>query len=68
MSIKPITRPDFTLNVIKIFSIPELYASVKSEIPAGNRVQILYESGEWYYLRFGETEGWCKKDSIIILK
>ena len=52
----------------QIFSIPEMSASVKSEIPAGNRVQILSESGEWYYLRFGETEGWCKKDSIIILK
>ena len=52
----------------QICSIPEASASIKSGLPAGNRVQIIEESGDWYLLRFGETEGWCIKDDIIILK
>lgn len=52
----------------QLCSIPEASASIKSELPAGNRIQILEKSGEWYLIRFGESEGWCSKDSIIILK
>ena len=52
----------------RICSIPEASASIKSELPAGNRVQLLDESGDWYLLRFGETEGWCVKENIVIIK
>ena len=52
----------------QLCSIPEASASIKSELPVCNRVQILDESGDWYLLRFGETEGWCTKESIIIIK
>ncbi len=52
----------------QICSIPEASASIKSELPVCNRVQILDNSGDWYLVRFGETEGWCTKESIIILK
>lgn len=51
-----------------LYSIPENSASVKSELPAGNRVQIISESDGWVYVRFGETEGWCQKDCVIILR
>ncbi len=52
----------------QLCSIPEASASIKSELPVCNRVQVLDESGDWYLLRFGETEGWCTKESIIIIK
>ena len=52
----------------QLCSIPEASASIKSELPVCNRVQVLDESGAWYLLRFGETEGWCTKESIIIIK
>ena len=52
----------------QLCSIPEASASIKSELPPCNRVQVLDQSGDWYLLRFGESEGWCSKDSIIILK
>ena len=52
----------------QLCSIPEANASIKSELPAGNRIQILEQSGEWYLLRFGETEGWCTKENIVIIK
>lgn len=51
-----------------LYSIPESSASVKSELPAGNRVQVISESDGWLYVRFGETEGWCQDDSVIILR
>ncbi len=51
----------------EVFSIPEPAASAKSELPAGSRVQILSESGDWYFIRFGQTEGWCLKDGIILI-
>ena len=49
----------------QVYSIPEANAGVKSELPCGNRVQIISQSGNWYFIRFGETEGWCLKDGII---
>ena len=52
----------------QICSIPEKSASIKSALPAGNRIQILDESGEWYLLRFGETEGWCVKETVELIK
>jgi hypothetical protein len=52
----------------QLCSIPEASASIKSELPVCNSVQVLDESGDWYLLRFGETEGWCTKESIIIIK
>lgn len=52
----------------RLCSIPESSASIKSELPACNRVQILSKSGDWYLLRFGQTEGWCNKESIQIIR
>lgn len=52
----------------KLYSIPEAKASITSELPAGNRVQIISQTENWYQLRFGQSEGWCQKDEIIILK
>ena len=52
----------------KVYSIPESNAAITSELPAGNRVQIISQTDAWYQLRFGETEGWCRKDDIFILK
>ena len=52
----------------QLCSIPEASASIKSELPPCNRVQLLDQSGDWYLLRFGESEGWCTKENIIILK
>ena len=51
----------------QVYSIPEANAGVKSELPCGNRVQIISQSGNWYFIRFGQTEGWCLKDGIIII-
>lgn len=52
----------------RICSIPEESASIKSQLPAGNRVQLLKQSGDWWLLRFGETEGWCKKENIEVIR
>ncbi|MBO4533536.1 MAG: hypothetical protein J5726_07565 [Treponema sp.] len=49
----------------QVYSIPEYNAGVKSELPCGNRVQIISQSGNWYFIRFGETEGWCLKEEIL---
>ena len=51
----------------QICSIPEETASIKSELPVCNRVQLLDESDNWYHLSFGETEGWCKKEDIYLI-
>ncbi len=51
----------------QVYSIPEANAGVKSELPCGNRVQIISQSGNWYFIRFGQTEGWCLKDGIILI-
>ena len=51
----------------RIYSIPESNASVTSELPAGNRVQIISQTENWYQLRFGETEGWCRKEEIFLI-
>ena len=51
----------------KVYSIPESNAAVTSELPAGNRVQIISQTENWYLLRFGETEGWCKKEDIALI-
>ncbi len=52
----------------KMFSIPEASASIKSELPAGSRVQLLNESDGWYRVSFGEAEGWCHKEEICEIK
>ena len=52
----------------KVYSIPESKAAITSELPAGNRVQILSQTENWYQLRFGQTEGWCHKDEIFEIK
>ena len=51
----------------KVFSIPESNAAITSELPAGNRVQIISQTENWYLLKFGETEGWCKKEEIELI-
>ena len=52
----------------KIYSIPEEKAEAKSEIPAGNRITITEESGNWIYVELGENGGWCVKDEVIEIK
>ena len=52
----------------KIYSIPEASAESKSEIPAGNRVEIKEEVSDWYFVQLGESGGWCRKDEVIIIK
>ena len=52
----------------KVYSIPEANASVTSELPAGNRVQIISETQSWYQMRFGETEGWILKDTVFVIE
>lgn len=52
----------------RISTIPETSAEVKSVIPAGNRVQIVEETDEWYYILLGENGGWCKKEEVILIK
>ena len=52
----------------KLYSIPESNASITSELPAGNRVRILSQTQEWYQVRFGETEGWCHKAELFVIK
>ena len=51
----------------QICSIPEASASIKSELPVCNRVQILEQSGNWYLVRFGESQGWCTGESLILI-
>lgn len=51
----------------QVYSIPEANAAIKSELPCGHRVQIISQSGNWYFIRFGQTEGWCLKDGVIII-
>lgn len=52
----------------ELYSIPEASAGVKSELPPGNRVQILSKSEDWIQIRFGETEAWCNSDKLIFIK
>ena len=52
----------------KVYSIPESKAAITSELPAGNRVQIISQTENWYQLRFGETEGWTQKDAVFEIK
>lgn len=52
----------------QICSIPETSASIKSALPACNRVQLLEQSGNWYFVRFGETEGWCQMENVVVIK
>ena len=52
----------------KIYTIPEEKAESKSEIPAGNRITITEESGNWIYVELGENGGWCVKDEVIEIK
>ncbi|MBO4639494.1 MAG: hypothetical protein J5710_07050 [Treponema sp.] len=51
----------------KVYSIPESNAAISSELPAGNRVQIVSQTENWYLLKFGEIEGWCKKEDIAVI-
>lgn len=51
-----------------IRSVPEEKAEAISEIGAGNKVHITEKAGKWIYIDFGETGGWCLKDTVIIIK
>ena len=51
----------------KVYSIPESNAAITSELPAGNRVQIISQTQNWYQLRFGETEGWTLKEDVYLI-
>lgn len=50
----------------KLFSIPEEGLSEVSYIESGNTVEIKEVAGSWLYVCFGSTEGWCKKDEVIV--
>lgn len=51
-----------------LYSIPEVNAESKSELMPGSYVQIKEKNGDWLYVNLGETGGWCKKESFIIIK
>ncbi|MCR4953272.1 MAG: hypothetical protein K6A43_04275 [Treponema sp.] len=49
-------------------SIPEPTAEAQTNLPAGSYVQILEKSGDWCYVRFGATVGWCQNENIFFIK
>ena len=51
-----------------LYTIPEENAQTKSQLPAGNRVQIRDEAADWYYVELGESVGWCRKNEVLIIK
>ena len=50
----------------RIFSIPEEGAAETAFIAGGNSLKIKESTDGWLLVRFGETEGWCKKDEVIV--
>lgn len=52
----------------KIYSVPEMNAESKSEIPAGNRILITEDVGDWFYVELGENGGWCSKEEVIEIR
>ena len=58
---------DFGISLgCKLFSIPEMGAKEVSYISSGNAVIIKEFTGDWLFVKFGESEGWCKKDEVIV--
>ena len=58
---------DFGISLgCRLFSIPEEAASEVSYIKSGNALEIKESTGDWLFVRFGETEGWCKKNEVIV--
>jgi hypothetical protein len=51
-----------------LYTIPAENAQTKSQLPAGNRVQIRDEAADWYYVELGESVGWCRKNEVLIIK
>lgn len=49
-------------------SVPEDNAASKSEISGGNRVFISEEAADWYYIEFGDTAGWIRKNRVIVIR
>ena len=49
-----------------LYSIPEEGANKVSYIGSGNAVIIKEKTGRWVFVKFGETEGWAKKDEVIV--
>lgn len=49
-------------------SIPEESAEAKIQIVQGTFVQIVETTKEWYYIEFGSSGGWIKKENIILIK
>lgn len=48
-------------------SIPEASAEASSTLSAGNRVLVTEKSGDWCYVRLGNSGGWCKKENIFFI-
>lgn len=62
-----IYKGDFGISLgCTLFSIPEEGASEVSYIKSGNALEVKEKAGNWIYVKFGETEGWCKKDEVIV--
>ncbi|MBR1639326.1 MAG: hypothetical protein IJ688_08070 [Treponema sp.] len=58
---------DFGISTgISVFSIPEEGLNEVSYISGGNAVIVKERTGDWLFIKFGETEGWCKKDEVIV--
>lgn len=49
-------------------SIPDEKASSSQLVVAGARVQVTESADEWSYIELGNICGWCKSDSLIIIK
>lgn len=48
-------------------SIPEASAEAQTIIQAGTYVQILEKSGDWCYVKFGASLGWCGRENIYFV-
>ena len=48
-------------------AIPEQEAEAKATLQAGTCVQILEKIGDWYYVKYGNSSGWCNKQDIFLI-
>ena len=51
-----------------ISPVPEDSALTTSSVSGGNRVRIVEEAGNWYYIKTIDNGGWIKKENIILIR
>lgn len=51
-----------------VYSIPEDTAEASLELGAGNKIRIIEQTENWFYVELGESGGWCLKDNILVIK